>query len=595
MAFPLKPNTGKQVGMTDLNSCHVDDDKFEIKNYVHGLRDFIMTCNTPMTIAIQGDWGTGKTSIMEMVIDDINSSQDNMGGNTITPVKFNTWEYSQFNLASQLPMIMIDALVNQIKAEVAKRPAGDDVIKKLKGYSDKIGDFVSVFATVSLSMVTKGMVQLDSGNIKSLLPNGSVNGISELKNNFSKVISTVASGEKDKVVIFIDDLDRLDPALAVEILEVLKIFLESPKCVFVLAIDYSVVQRGVKAKYGKDFDDEKGRNFFDKIIQVPFQVPVGNYDLKKFFDSCVDETDIAEELKKKSDKLITLIETSVGKNPRAIKRLFNALLLLQMVDQNNEKSTGIFKDGDKLQMLFAMMCLQQACQPVYDYFSLNRDDIDADKFNVLMSMDVDAINHSLDIEVKPEELEKIKRFIPELKNLIVRNETVSDSDLSILKDVLALSVITGNTEPIAEKKKVALPVDRSNLKHEKYSLEQVNHILDLIDSIIANNPAVSVKYINTKGYGHAEYRINKKKFIDVIFYDDDREWVEIGCIPNDVVLWDKPDLSAICEKRSIMKGISYFYSRGISFKYKFGAVDDSQDDDLRTSVKACFEDVLKNL
>ena len=591
MAFSLKSGN-KQVGMTDINSCHVSDDKFEIKNYVHGLRDFIIHCNTPMTIAIQGDWGTGKTSIMEMVVDDINAYQNDLGG-CITPVKFNTWEYSQFNLASQLPMIMIDALVNQIKAEVAKRPTSDEILKKLKLYSDKIGNFVSVFATVSLSMVTRGMVQLDSGNIKSLLPNGSVSGISELKNNFSEVISTVASGEHDKVVIFIDDLDRLDPALAVEILEVLKIFLESPKCVFVLAIDYSVVQRGVKAKYGADFDDEKGRNFFDKIIQVPFQVPVGNYDLKKFFDSCVDDTDIPEELKQRSDKLITLIETSVGKNPRAIKRLFNALLLLQMVDQNNERSTGIFKDADRLQMLFAMLCLQQACPPVYDYFSLNRDDIDAEKFGILMSMDVGEINNRLDIDVDTDELEKIKRFLPELQSLVLEEGAVSEKNLAALKDVMALSVITGNADIVTEKKKMALPVDRNSLKHKNYTDEQVDHILDIVNGIVNGNDEVKVNYINTKGYGHVEYRINRAKFIDVIFYEDSRDWLEVGCSPPDKKIWDRPELDSICEKRHIMKGISYFSSKGISFKYRFGVEDVNQDADLSACVQACFDEVIR--
>ena len=38
-------------------------DEFNIKNYIQGLAKFIMECETPLTIAIQGDWGTGKTSI----------------------------------------------------------------------------------------------------------------------------------------------------------------------------------------------------------------------------------------------------------------------------------------------------------------------------------------------------------------------------------------------------------------------------------------------------------------------------------------------------------------------------------------------------
>ncbi len=51
-------------GSTDMPA---KEDQFEIKKYVEGLISFIKECNTPMTLAIQGDWGTGKTSIMTMV------------------------------------------------------------------------------------------------------------------------------------------------------------------------------------------------------------------------------------------------------------------------------------------------------------------------------------------------------------------------------------------------------------------------------------------------------------------------------------------------------------------------------------------------
>ncbi len=74
-----------------------------------------------------------------------------------------------------------------------------------------------------------------------------------------------------RVVVFVDDLDRLQPQKAVEVLETMKIFLDCERCVFVLAVDYDVVARGVKAKYGDTLSDEKGKSFFDKIIQLPFK------------------------------------------------------------------------------------------------------------------------------------------------------------------------------------------------------------------------------------------------------------------------------------------------------------------------------------
>ncbi len=488
MAFGFNNKNGKtQVGMTDVNSCHIGDDKFDIDNYIHGLRDFIMHCNTPMTIAIQGDWGTGKTSIMEMVIDDIEKSQEADNTKKITSIKFNTWEYSQFNLAAQLPMVMIDALVNQIKKSVEEKTGNEESKKKLKEYSEKIGNFVSVFATVSLSMVTKGMVQLDAENIKSLLPTGSISGISELKDNFSAAVSSVAEGENDKLVIFIDDLDRLDPALAVEILEVLKIFLESPKCVFVLAIDYSVVQRGVKAKYGADFDEEKGKNFFDKIIQVPFQVPVGNYNLKKYVGKCIEESNLNSELEKESEAFIGLIENSVGKNPRAIKRIFNALLLLQMVAMNTEASKTVFDDKGKVMLLFAMLCLQQACPTVYDFFAMNKDSIDGYSLEALKNKGQDEINRELDIDLGQEEFERMKRFIPGLYNLVNTDkvEGISKDEIIRLKDVLALSAITGKESGTESRGSEQLSEAEFNekCKYKENSPDQYAKFIDIIEDL----------------------------------------------------------------------------------------------------------------
>lgn len=48
-------------------------------------------------------------------------------------------------------------------------------------------------------------------------------------------------------------------------MEALKVFLNITGCVFVLAIDFSVVANGVKAKYGKDFEESKARAFLIKL------------------------------------------------------------------------------------------------------------------------------------------------------------------------------------------------------------------------------------------------------------------------------------------------------------------------------------------
>lgn len=58
---------GKSIGVTDIPCKSDKDDQLDIARYVDGLQKFIMKCPTPMSIAIQGDWGTGKTSTINML------------------------------------------------------------------------------------------------------------------------------------------------------------------------------------------------------------------------------------------------------------------------------------------------------------------------------------------------------------------------------------------------------------------------------------------------------------------------------------------------------------------------------------------------
>ena len=59
-----KINGVSEIGFTDEAAS---EDKFGIINYIGGLANFISVCSTPLTISIQGSWGTGKTSIMNLV------------------------------------------------------------------------------------------------------------------------------------------------------------------------------------------------------------------------------------------------------------------------------------------------------------------------------------------------------------------------------------------------------------------------------------------------------------------------------------------------------------------------------------------------
>lgn len=438
-------------------------DQFEIGKYINGLAKFIKSCKTPMTIAIQGDWGTGKTSIMRMVQNKIEEAEKESGEKNIKIINFNTWQFSQFNMDKGLPLIMLERLISMLQYEDSHMSnfRSDESIDALKRVLATIGDLIG-----------GTFVQGDINIVKRLFEGNAIKEFAQLGDKFENLIEDILDipqekksdadnqleeqgsidNDKKRVVFFIDDLDRLEPAIAVELLEVLKLFLDCPHCVYVLAIDYSVVIRGVKAKYGKDFDEEKGRAFFDKIIQVPFQVPVERYDLNNFVKLCMQETGIipsnADGLDKINDvkNYTLLIKTSIGNNPRAIKRLFNSFLLLE--DILGEESR---KDEQKSLLLFALQCMQNTSSfyPFYQYLIQKRDDADMiDDLKSLNSIDSEFYNLFKVKENQREKFEddkeKFVNFIGTLYRMLSIQEN-TDKNSAIWKQIIEVISYSSDT------------------------------------------------------------------------------------------------------------------------------------------------------
>lgn len=95
----MRANDTKIISVTDLPAY---EDEFDIKHYINGLANFIKSCETPLTIAIQGEWGSGKTSIMNMVREQL----DHTKNFKYKSIWFNTWQYAQCALSTFLAKIL---------------------------------------------------------------------------------------------------------------------------------------------------------------------------------------------------------------------------------------------------------------------------------------------------------------------------------------------------------------------------------------------------------------------------------------------------------------------------------------------------------
>ena len=344
--------------MKDYAINSLEEDRLKMGNYVNGLSKFINTCDTPMTIAIQGDWGTGKSSMMNMIKRQIEDE--------VYVVEFNTWQFSQFGMEEELSIALLEAFVQQLPSISNK--AMEKVTQSLKTVGRVMS---SVLKKAVVIGVDKVVGQEASASAKNVLydeeKNDCIKCITDLKNQLQDLINNLTENDlvKRRIVVFIDYLDRFNPARAVELLEVLKIFLDCEKCVFLLAVDYSVVSQGIKEKYGDLIVDEKAKQFFDKIIQVPFSMPVITYDLSEYIVEGLRDVGVQAE-----DRLIyeELVKASVGNNPRSIKRLIN-MFKLQKLIMSPHSGVDVSEDA----ILFGILCLQYACPEIYEDLVSNMD------------------------------------------------------------------------------------------------------------------------------------------------------------------------------------------------------------------------------
>jgi len=336
-----KPKVSKQV------------DLLEIEKYTNGLINFIKSSDTPITIGVQGEWGSGKTLREDLC---------GKHGAEYYSIWLNTWEYSLLSSPDETLIKIISGLVQEIgnltkdsNAEKGKKATAalGSLIKNFGGFAGGIGGKIAEMSGEALE------------NYMSENPIG--NSIKALRAALQVVIDeAIEKSDKKAFIFFIDDLDRLDPAVAVNILELIKNLFDLEKCIFVLAIDYGVVVKGLQSKFGVMTEENEWefRAFFDKIIQLPFSMPISNYNIEKYLKTLLIKVEYFSESEledsSRLNKIVEIVNLSVGTNPRALKRLANSIGLIEIIRAQDE---GISPEERVIE--FALICIQIAYPIIY--------------------------------------------------------------------------------------------------------------------------------------------------------------------------------------------------------------------------------------
>lgn len=327
------------AGVSDLpldspNATDQSTGNDDFEKYVNGLTEFIQRCHTPMTIAIQGEWGSGKTSAMNMIKQKLEKSKP-FGCKCIW---FNTWEISQFGLADDLQINIMEKFMDSFDTSSPNMKRVRKWFRRLKMSASV--DFNPLGANVQIKNEKR-----TSDKELSLR--------AEIKKSIEKSFD-----KGTRVVFFIDDLDRIAPERAIEVLETIKLFMENEKCVFVLAIDYEIIKLGVQRKYHTEMKENKISQYFGKFIQLP--VNLSKCDMSVILESSPEIKESGINIKHFKDVISKINDC----NPRELKRILNAFALQRIImdKEDGKEKDGTDKNKEERQrrdfLLFLVLCMQ---------------------------------------------------------------------------------------------------------------------------------------------------------------------------------------------------------------------------------------------
>lgn len=329
-----------------------------------------------MTIALQGEWGSGKTSLMYKLQEEL----CNTATGEYESVWVNTWEYSMMSTPEETVYNIILRLVEQLtKNDTDSNAQGKKLVRNMKrvGYR-AMRELLKTLPGVGVAVEAAGMA--------TELPETEeheTTTLTQLKLILDAAVKkTMAEQGKKGVIVFVDDLDRLNPPVAVEILELLKNIFTLKGCIFILAIDYDVVVKGLEPKFGKRTakNEREFRSFFDKIIQVPFSMPVANYQPLDFLSRSLVNIDYIrnDECRDKlfMDSLMSVVQKTVGNNPRSLIRLMNILSLIKCIyiarDSQSEGEFDLNHRGGKF-LNFAVAAIQVQYPKIFSMLTFSPD------------------------------------------------------------------------------------------------------------------------------------------------------------------------------------------------------------------------------
>ena len=276
------------------------------------------------TIGIFGEWGIGKTTLINSVDTALQTDEN------LIRVRFEGWRYIQ----EQLPLVSLlkniaYALPDEKQFGVLKLKLVTSSINFLKNTPEILTSVISKFASeedeISQEMFDSFKKELNSKiQLIAELDKDTVyfDGFDEIKNEIKNLRLVNPSF---RIIVFVDDLDKCSPKKVHEILEIIRVFQEVEGFIFILGISDDMINKlGEMGTRGKN----NGDHYIKNLIQIHISLPKwSNQDIVKLVRDFIKKGMIHDKLKDVVDKNIELISLAIENNPREIKRFLNNFIV----------------------------------------------------------------------------------------------------------------------------------------------------------------------------------------------------------------------------------------------------------------------------
>lgn len=252
----------------------------------------------PIAIGLSGAWGSGKTSVLELIKKEIGARA--AADKKILIVSTQPWRYDPaVGPKESLIAEVLAALNTEFKTEDA---VGEADLKAFKKLVKKVNWSKAIKMTAKTA-ITMQLPSLD--DVFSLVSDDpesldSEKGMAAFRDEFEALLADPALAHIARVVVLVDDLDRCLPDTVVETLEAIRLFLSAKGMSFIIAADEDRVAEAIGKKFespaGAPGAESPARLYLHKIVQTTIPLPaLSRFDTEAFLFLLLAKAEVADK------------------------------------------------------------------------------------------------------------------------------------------------------------------------------------------------------------------------------------------------------------------------------------------------------------